>query len=270
MQRLAAFLYGLIAYSFFFAVFLYLIGFLTGFIVPRAINDGPVVAWPLAVAVDVGLVLLFGVQHTIMARPGFKSWITGLGLPRAVERSTFVLATCVVLGLTFVAWRPIPTVIWNAESDAMRVAISALAGAGWGMVLLSTFLINHFDLFGLRQVFLNLRRVEYFEVPYVERMLYRLVRHPLMLGFLIAFWATPTMTVGHLVFAIAMTSYILVGIRFEERDLVRQHGERYLAYRSRTNALVPWPRRVDVAAPKPQGPAMELSPATTLILQSRD
>ena len=253
MQRFAVFAYGTAVYCLFLAVFLYLIGFLTGFVVPRAINDPAIVALPFAVLVNVGLVSLFGIQHTIMARPRFKRWLTGLGFPAAAERSTFVLVTCLILMSMVVFWQPDTTVVWALETPVLYWAIYGIAALGWGTVLLSTFLINHFDLFGLRQVVLELRKRPYTEVVFVERWLYRAVRHPLLLGFLIAFWATPLMTLGHLTFALAFTTYIFIGIRFEERDLANHLGPEYAAYRKRTPMIVP--RRPRPAATPEMEPA---------------
>ena len=243
MQRIATFIYGTVVYGLFLAVFLYLIGFLAGFAVPKAINDGAVIPMSHAIVANVGLIALFAIQHTIMARPGFKRRLTRLGLPTAAERSTFVFATNIILASLMWFWQPIPVVLFEVTSPIGRGAIFAIAAAGWGIVLLSTFLINHFDLFGLRQVTLELRKRPYTDVAFVERWMYRVVRHPLLLGFMIAFWATPLMTVGHLTFAIGFTAYILVGIRFEERDLVRQLGPEYQAYRRRTPMLLPRPTR---------------------------
>ena len=238
MKRLLIFLYGLIAYGGFVFVFLYAMGFLADLFVPKSINDGSEGPVWLAAAVNVGLMSLFAIQHSIMARPGFKALLTRL-VPRSMERSTFVVATCLVLGLLFWLWRPMTAVIWQAPDPVTEFALLALSGAGWLMVLYSSFLIDHFDLFGLRQVILHLRRRPYTHRPFAVRSLYRLVRHPLMLGFLIAFWATPLMTAGHLLFAAVVTAYILVALQLEERDLVAHLGEDYIAYRRRTPMLFP-------------------------------
>jgi len=184
---------------------------------------------------------LFAVQHAVMARPAFKVWWTRI-VPEAAERSTFVLATCVVLGLMVWQWRPIEGTIWLIEQPIASGILRALSFLGWGLVLFSSFLIDHFDLFGLRQVWLYFRGKEYTQHPFVERSLYHIVRHPLMLGFLIAFWATPNMTGGHLVFALLTTGYILIGTRIEERDLVKILGDDYIEYRARTPGLIPFLR----------------------------
>lgn len=249
MQRIFVFLYGAVAYLLFLATFLYVIGFLGNFGVPKAIDTGvPTDIWS-SVAVNCVLLSLFAVQHTIMARPAFKAWWTTI-IPKAIERSTFVLATCAVLGLMYWQWRPLPEAVWEVTSPAGRAVMWSLYALGFGIVLLSTFLINHFDLFGLRQVWLHLRERKPTPVAFRMTSLYRLVRHPLMLGFLIAFWATPYMSMGHLLFSLMTTGYILAGIQFEERDLVKIHGDDYLAYRNRVPMLLPY-----------RGPAESESPA---------
>jgi protein-S-isoprenylcysteine O-methyltransferase Ste14 len=242
MGRAAALLYGVAAYALFLVAFLYAIGFLAGFGVPKAINDGPAGPAGTAVLVNVLLLGLFAVQHTIMARPAFKDWWTKF-VPRPIERSTFVLAASGCLLLLFWLWRPLPGVVWRVDNVAGRLLLVALSMAGWGLVLYSSFLIDHFDLFGLRQVVLHARRMEYHHHPFVERSLYRFIRHPLMAGFIIAFWATPDMTAGHLLFAGVSTAYILFGITIEERDLGKFLGDDYAAYRRRTPMLIPRPGR---------------------------
>jgi methanethiol S-methyltransferase len=238
MARLISLAYGVTVYGFFFVTLLYLIGFVGDVVAPKTINSGEAGPLWLAVLVDVLLVALFGVQHGVMARPAFKKWWTRL-VPEPVERSTFVLAASAVLCLMFWQWRPITSAVWEVDAPFGRYLLHGLAVAGWGLMLLSSFLIDHFDLFGLRQVVLHARRMPYTQHPFVERSVYRLVRHPLMLGLLIAFWATPTMTVGHMLFAIAMTVYILIGIHMEERDLVRSLGSPYRDYQARTAKLIP-------------------------------
>lgn len=241
MKRLLTLAYGVVAYGVFFATFLYLIGFVGGLVVPKDVNTGE--AGPLGAALLINSLLLglFAVQHAVMARPAFKAWWTRI-VPEAVERSTYVLATCVVLGLMVWQWRPIEGTIWLIEQPIASRLLQALFFFGWGLVLFSSFLIDHFDLFGLRQVWLYFRGKEYTAHPFVERSLYRIVRHPLMLGFLIAFWATPNMTGGHLVFALLTTGYILIGTRIEERDLVQILGDDYIEYRARTPGLIPFLR----------------------------
>jgi protein-S-isoprenylcysteine O-methyltransferase Ste14 len=238
--KVTAFGYGLVAYLAFFATILYAIGFVGNFVVPRSIDVGPESPVPQAIMINVFLILLFAIQHTVMARPAFKAWWTRL-VPKAVERSTFVLIASALLALVFWQWRPIPSVVWHFEGPVARTVFTALFITGWVMVFYSSFLIDHFDLFGLRQVFLNLVGRPYFHRPFKTASLYKLIRHPLMLGFLIAFWSTPMMTSGHLLFALAMTAYILFGTALEERDLRRHLGDDYERYRRETPMLLPMP-----------------------------
>lgn len=242
VKRWAFLLYGVVAYAAFIGTTLYAIGFVAGVVVPRSVDAGePVAPFTKALGVNVALLAIFGVQHSVMARKGFKEAWTRV-VPRPIERSTYVLASSACLALLFLLWHPIPRVVWSVESTAGRIALVAVAVLGWLVALFSTFLINHFELFGLRQVYLAARRAEPRPPRFTTPLLYRLVRHPLYLGFILAFWAAPTMTVGHLVFALGMLGYILVGIQLEERDLVREFGNRYLAYRGQVRALVPLPR----------------------------
>ena len=238
MKRLLIFLYGLIGYLLFFVTILYAIGFVGSFGVPKAINDGPVVGLGEALLVNSAILVLFVVQHTIMARPAYKQWVTRY-LAQPMVRSTFVIAASAILLLLFWQWRPMPTVLWDVQQPVAWWALFGASMVGWLMVFFSSFLIDHFDLFGLRQVILHLRGMPYEERPFVVRSLYRFVRHPLMLGFLIAFWFTPTMTWGHFFFAAMTTGYIFFGVNVEERDLIRHHGENYLAYRRRTSMILP-------------------------------
>lgn len=236
------FVYGLVAYAAFFGTFLYAIGFVGNWIVPKGIDDGRVVPLGEALIVNASLLMLFVVQHTVMARAWFKRAWTRI-IPRSCERSTFVLLASLILMLTFWQWRPMPTIVWSVEHPLGVWGLSALSLAGYGLVLYASFLINHFDLFGLRQAGMRLVGREYRPVGFRLQSVYRLVRHPLMVGFLVAFWATPTMSQGHLLFAILTTGYVLFGTWVEERDLIREHGQAYLDYRRRVRGLIPIPRR---------------------------
>ena len=253
MFRLLSLAYAAGCYVFFLVTFLYAIAFVAGLdIVPRHIDNGPAAALPVAIGIDVALLLLFAVQHSGMARPGFKRWWKQI-VPEPVERATYVLASTLVLALLMWQWRSLPQVVWHVEAEAARIAIYALCASGWLLLLYSTFLINHFDLFGLRQAWFHAtgRRPDP-HVPFVARAFYRVVRHPLMLGFLVAFWSAPTMSVGHLLFAIATTGYILVAVKFlEERDLVAIYGETYREYQRQVPMLLPFSRR-KAARRKPQ------------------
>lgn len=238
MKRVLVFLYGVIAYAFFVGTFLYAGGFVGNFFVPKSIDSTPTAPLATALLINAALLGLFAVQHSVMARQGFKKWITRF-IPKAAERSTFVMATCVCLVLMFWQWQPIGGVIWDVQNPVGRAVLYGLFAFGFALVLITTFLINHFDLFGLRQVWLYLRGKEYRPVGFVMPIVYKHVRHPLYLGFLFAFWATPTMTIAHLVFALATTGYILIAIQLEERDLVREHGDRYASYRRQVPMLIP-------------------------------
>jgi len=221
--RTVAFIYGLFSYGMFLIAFLYAIGFVRNVLVPKSIDSGSEGPLGRALVVNTLLLGLFAVQHSIMARAWFKKLWTRI-VPEPVERSTYVLISSLLLAILFSRWEPIRTVLWNLEHPAVRVVLNGLFWGGWLLVLVSTFTIDHFDLFGLRQVYLHLRGRAYTPVPFKVPALYRVVRHPLMLGFIIAFWATPEMTVGHLLFAVLTTGYIFIGILLEERDLVRTHG----------------------------------------------
>jgi protein-S-isoprenylcysteine O-methyltransferase Ste14 len=246
-MRLLVFLYGVISYVLFLAVFLYAIAFVGGitsvggFEIPKTLNDGEVVGLPKAMLINAVLFGMFALQHTVMARPGFKAWWTKI-IPAAAERSTFVLVTNVLFAVLYWQWRPMPDLVWSVGGTLASV-LWALFWAGWGIVLLATFMINHFDLFGMRQVTLFLQGREYTPAHYVERFFYRYVRHPLMLGFLVAFWAAPEMSQGRLLFAGMTTAYVLVALHIEERDLVKSHGDSYRNYQSRVPMLLPIPKR---------------------------
>jgi protein-S-isoprenylcysteine O-methyltransferase Ste14 len=241
MKRVIELLYGLVAYLVFFGTFLYAIGFVEGLAVPKAIDSGSVV--PITEALIVNLILLsvFAVQHSVMARPQFKQWWTRF-VPKTIERSTYVLFASVALIGLFVHWRPIPAVIWQVGDPNVAAAITGLSFFGWLLVLLATFMISHFELFGLHQVFDNLRGRVMPKPEFKTPALYKVVRHPIYMGFIIAFWATPAMTIGHLLFAAVTTAYIFVGIWLEERDLIALFGDQYRLYRQRVAMLVPWPR----------------------------
>jgi protein-S-isoprenylcysteine O-methyltransferase Ste14 len=250
IKRILFFAYGVACYVLFLATFLYAIAFVGGFAVPRQL-DGPLQG-SIASAIVVNCVLLtiFAVQHSVMARRWFKAWWTQI-IPRELERSTYVLAASLALLLLFWQWRPIGIEIWTVEDPTARAVIWALFAAGWATVLVMTFLINHFDLFGLRQVWLALMGRPYTPVTFRKPLPYRIIRHPLYFGFLLAFWATPHMTLAHLVFAVATTAYIVLAIQFEEHDLVAEHGATYEQYRREVPMLVPGlkPKRADARPP---------------------
>ncbi len=241
MKRVLFLVYGVACYVVFLATFLYAIGFVENRLVPRSIDGGGEAGTTAsALAIDALLLALFAIQHSVMARRGFKRMWTKL-VPEPIERSTYVLAASSCLIVMFCFWRPIPQTLWSVPSlDTALVGVSLL---GWSIVLVGTFLINHFDLFGLRQVHFAARGRERPPHRFRTPALYRIVRHPIYLGFIIAFWATPTMTIGHLLFAIATLGYILIGSRLEERDLVHEYGDTYVAYRQRVRGLVPIPKR---------------------------
>ena len=237
-----SFLYAGVSYLAFLVSFTYAIGFVGNVVVPKGIDTPPNGSLPDALVVDLLLLGLFALQHSVMARKGFKQWWTRF-VPEPVERSTFVLASSIVLGLLLWKWQPIEGSLWSVQAPAARFALQALFWLGWAIALSSTFMINHFDLFGLRQVYLRLRGEPYRPLPFVKVALYRVVRHPLMLGLLIAFWATPDMTYGHLLFSLATTGYIFLGIWLEERDLRRAHGADYEQYTREASMLLPLPKR---------------------------
>lgn len=248
MKRTLALAYGVASYGVFLAVFLYAVGFVGDLLVPRSVDTGAGGSTVLAILVDSVLLALFAVPHSVMARPAFKAWWTRFVSP-PIERSTYVLVSSLLLGLLFWQWRPIPFIVWRVGDPTGRMLLLAVFWLGWGVVLVSTFLINHFDLFGLRQTYVFSTDRPYRPLEFKTPGFYRFVRHPVMTGFLVAFWAAPTMTAGRLLFAAATTAYVLIGLRFEERDLERAFGEPYRAYRRRTGLL--WPR-LRPAKPGPQ------------------
>ncbi len=249
LNRVAIFAYGVASYAVFLGTFLYAVGFIGNFAVPTALDSPAAGPWQTGLLVNLGLLLIFALQHSIMARPAFKRMITRV-IPVAAERSTYVLASSIALALLFWQWRPLGGSVWNVEGHAVaKFLLLAGYGFGWALVLTATFVINHFDLFGLRQVWKQLQNHPPSNVPFVMPVLYRIVRHPLYVGWLFAFWCTPAMTVSHLVFASIATAYILVGIQLEERDLMRDHPE-YAGYRRQVPMLIPGlPRRTAEIVP---------------------
>lgn len=238
--------YGLLAYLAFFVTILYAIGFVENWLVPKSIDSGEPGSLLPSLLINAALLSVFVVQHTIMARPGFKRWWTKF-VPASIERSTFVLFACLSLGLIFWQWRPLPEVIWSVEQPALAIVLSAISLLGWAIVFAASFMVSHFDLFGLRQVWQRWNNHPQSSVGFRLVGLYRIVRHPLMLGFLIAFWFTPHMTVGHLFFAAMTTGYIFMGVWFEERDLIAKHGEDYLSYKRAVPGIFPRPRRASAS-----------------------
>ena len=245
MSRLLVFAYGVIAYSVFFVTYLYAAGFIGNLIVPKSLDSAPTAPLGIALMVNLGLLSLFAVQHSVMARPWFKRALVRM-IPQAAERSTYVLASSLALILLFWLWSPLGGTVWDVQNPTGRAVLYGLFAFGFLLVLYTTFLINHFDLFGLRQVWFYLLGREYTPLHFVTPWLYRLVRHPLYVGWLFAFWATPTMTLTHLLFAVVTTAYILVAIQFEERDLIDAHPE-YAGYKRRVPMMVPMPGRRDAA-----------------------
>jgi protein-S-isoprenylcysteine O-methyltransferase Ste14 len=237
-MRLFAAIYGVVCYLLFLAAFLYAIGFVTNWLVPKSIDTGPLTPSTEALLIDVLLLSVFAIQHSVMARPAFKRWWTRF-VPRPIERSTYVLATNIALFLLYWQWRPLPGIVWDVRQPLLAGLIWSLAALGWIIVLLSTFMLDHFELFGLRQSISFATGQQMVGTHFRTPGLYRVVRHPIMLGFIIAFWATPTMTWGHLLFAVTTTGYILVGVSLEERDLRAHFGDHYDAYKRRVPAIIP-------------------------------
>ena len=238
LARIAAFLYGLVCYLIFLVTFLYAIGFVGNLIVPKSIDSGPAVPLVEALLINTLLLSLFAIQHSVMARQWFKRAWTKI-VPQPIERSTYVLLASLVLSLLFWQWRPMREVIWDVQNPTGRIVLQGLFWMGWGGVLFSTYLVDHFSLFGLKQVYLYLKGLPDKATPFKTPALYKVVRHPLYLGFIIAFWSTPRMTLGHLFFAAVCTAYIVVAIQFEERDLMEFYGDSYRKYRTQVSMLFP-------------------------------
>ncbi len=242
MKRVLFLLYGVVSYFAFFGTILYAIGFVGNIVVPKTIDGEPELPFGKALLIDAGLLLLFALQHSIMARPGFKRRWTKI-IPPALERSTFVLLASLCLMLMMWQWQPLGGVVWEIQNTTLQNILFVVYLIGWGIVFISTFLIDHFDLFGLRQTWLYFRGKPYTNLPFRVPLFYRFVRHPLYFGFLIAFWATPLMTVTHLIFAVLTTGYILTAIQFEERDLVNHFGESYRKYRKQAPMIIPFSKK---------------------------
>jgi protein-S-isoprenylcysteine O-methyltransferase Ste14 len=239
MRKTFSFIYGVFCYLVFMFAFLYMIGFVSNLVVPKSIDTGSQSNLTQSLMLNVGLLGLFAIQHTVMARPSFKRWWTKI-IPVELERSTYVLAASLFLLLLYWQWRPMPDVIWSVDNPTWKAVLFGLFWVGWGTVLFSSFIINHFDLFGLRQVWFQLTNQDYNDLKFETKSLYLYIRHPLMLGIIIGVWSTPHMTTGHLVFASSITAYILIGIQFEERTLIQFHGKDYENYRQRVPMLIPF------------------------------
>jgi len=242
MGRIISFIYGAVSHVLFLLVFMYMVAFLSNFIAPKSIDSGVVGPFGQALIVNVLLLALFAIPHSIMARPGFKQWWTTI-VPKHIERSTYVMQGNLFMILLMWQWQPMVGVVWRVENPVGALILWSLFGFGWLAIVITSFMINHFDLFGTRQVYLHLLNREYSPLEFKTRGFYKYTRHPLMVGWLVAFWATPDMTVGHLVYAIGTTVYILIAIQIEERDLVKFHGEAYESYRRQVSMLVPFKKK---------------------------
>jgi len=242
MKKIFSLLYGLVCYLAFFGTILYAIGFVGNLIVPKTIDGEPQVPLLKAILINASLLLLFALQHSIMARPAFKTWWTTI-IPHHLERSTFVLLASLCLMLLMWQWQPIGGVVWSIKNELVKNILLVVYLAGWAIVFISTFLINHFDLFGLRQVWLHFRGKPYVQLPFRVPMFYRFVRHPLYFGFLIAFWSAPVMTIAHLLFAVLTTGYIFTAIQLEEKDLMHVYGEKYRHYKKWVPMIIPFSKR---------------------------
>jgi methanethiol S-methyltransferase len=245
MKKSLYLLYGVVCYLAFFGTILYAIGFVGNLFVPKTIDGDPQTSLMVAILIDTSLLLLFALQHSIMARPTFKRWWTRI-IPEALERSTFVLLSSLCLILLMWKWQPLGGIVWSVENDVAKTILLIAYLSGWGIVFISTFLINHFDLFGLRQTWMYFRGKPYTQLVFRLPGFYKIVRHPLYVGFLVAFWSASTMTFTHLLFAILTTGYILVAIRFEEKDLIKQFGEKYIDYKKVAPMLLPFIRKKSV------------------------
>ena len=242
LARSLGFAYGLAAYAGFNASVIYCVAFLGDFLVPRSIDSGPATDAAMAALIDILLLALFGLQHSVMARPGFKARWTQI-VPAALERSTYVALSSLLLALVMWQWRPIPIPVWHVDAEWARMTIWFLYFAGWALAVTATFLTSHFELLGLKQSYAYFRGRPCLPAEFRERACYRWVRHPIMLGQIVAFWSAPSMTVGHLLFAMVMLAYVLIGVYYEERDLLATHGEAYREYQKRTPKLIPRPPR---------------------------
>lgn len=240
MGRVLALIYGAVAYGFFLGVFLYAIGFVGNFYVPKSIDSIGEFPFGQALLINALLLTIFALQHTVMARKGFKAWWTKI-VPESIERSTYVIFANSALALLFWQWRPMTEIVWDFEGTPLGMILDIMFWVGWLTVLLSTFMINHFDLFGMRQVSYYFQKKEMPALEFTTRFFYSFVRHPIMLGFIIAFWSAAKMTQGHLLFAVATFGYILVALYFEEKDMVSNLGDQYRSYKKRVSMLIPMP-----------------------------